>query len=148
VLIRFDPNENISGTTMRQQLDWIKLTKTPEVIKGTSFPIDIELNVPWSVISSYQVYYTTDRTKPYQNPASTSPITVSTPSSPDLTSMFLPMIINSTPTPDKLDALLPYSQSLSWNTSAVAKGTYYLCIQTTANGKSTTFCSDAPIRVK
>ena len=84
LLIRFDPNENISGETFHQQLDWVKLTKAVEVIKGTSFPLEIELNVPWSSISSYQVYYTTDRSSPYQHLATTSPITTPQSAAPDL----------------------------------------------------------------
>lgn len=148
LLIRFDPNENISGQTFHQQLDWIKLTKNPEVTRGTSYPIDLELNIPWAEISSYQVYYTTDPNSPYQFPAAIDHPQLITPLAPDLSPLFLPMIVTSPVSLDKLDSLLPYSQSLVWNTGAVARGTYYLCIQAVANGKSITYCSNAPITVK
>lgn len=149
VLIRFDPNENISGQTMRQQLDWIRLTKTSEVAKGAVFPVELELNMPWSMLSNYQMYYTTDRKQPYQHPANVelpSPETAAAFNAPF--SVFLPMITQFVPQLDHFDAFLPHSQTIHWNTAPVAKGTYYLCIKTTANEKSTTYCSEAPVVVK
>lgn len=144
---RLDPNENITGENLHQELDWITLTKEDAVSQGTSYKVDLSLNLPWSSIDSYQLYYTTDRNQPDQHTAESN-INQRRILIPDNQySVFLPMVINgSASNPGGGD--LPYSKTLYWNTSSVPLNDYYICIDVTANGNTVNYCSEAPVEVK
>lgn len=146
LLFRFDPNENVLSTTLTQKIDWIRLTKVEQVTKGTPYVVNVNLNMPWYSLTGYKLYYTTDRANPTQHLADFQ--VASLPgTTPNLANkVYLPNII--TLKYEAPGTLLGNEQTLTWLTSNVSLGDYYLCLQTTANGITTTSCSDAVIKVK
>lgn len=136
---RFDPNENISGTTFHQELDSVTLTKMDQVKKGTRFPIGISLNkLDGSISLNY--FYTTNTANPRQNAAAV--ITPQTGGGPPPGSrfIFIPMVANGSD-------IGPSASSTLWDTSNVAAGTYYICVEAKDNLNTTIYCSEAPVNV-
>jgi hypothetical protein len=140
--MRFDPNENIMGQTMHQELDWIRLTKMDEVVYGTPFPVMIKLQKPWSELRSYQLYYTSDLKNPTQHLLQSFSDTA-LPQAAAPFKIFLPMVFNSFYSGDGTEKIV------RWDTSNVATGQYYLCVETQSPmGNKPIYCSEAPVWVK
>ncbi|HLE27241.1 MAG TPA: hypothetical protein VI793_03935 [Anaerolineales bacterium] len=159
---RFDPNENISCNPQQtdparrafivstcgdyvQKLDWIKLNQPDAVMHGSVFPVQIGLNKNASLVASRIFYYTDDlsnKTKfaaaQYTPPAPT----------PGAFKQFLPIVGR-----DVLASIgdpieVPNPVTYLWDTSAVAPGTYYICV-TVGDGLNTvTYCSEAPVVIQ
>lgn len=147
LLFRFDPNENISENVFYQKIDWIKLTKVEEIRKGTNYLINLNQNIPWANITDHRLFYTTDLDNPTQFTANSELLQENLNTTNFTNAVYLPSIIKGNIALDKSEPSLPYSQTLVWNTATVNPGEYYLCLQVTANGKTTTTCSEAPIIV-
>ncbi len=148
LLFRLDPNENILGTTLRQRIDWIKLTKAEEITKGTQYPVNLNLNLPWYAMTNYKLFYTTNPANPTQYPADSDVTSESGLPVVVTSKVFLPTVINWSFVSGYQVPLLAYDQTLTWNTTNVNPGQYYLCLQVTSNGITTTSCSSAPVVVK
>ncbi len=136
--LRFDPNENVLGANLSQQLDWIRLTQVDKVAHGTPFPVQISLNKsPQGVSTTF--YYTTNRQQPTQHVASQY---VASPPPPPAGShrLYLPLTLNSTNVAADGPAFL-------WNTTSVASGSYYVCVVADDTLNQATYCSDAPVQV-
>ncbi len=67
---RLDPNENILGVPLHQQIDWVRLTQVESVQQGSQFTIRIGLNKNPSEISRVEFFYTDDPSSPTKHPAS------------------------------------------------------------------------------
>ena len=116
--LRFDPNENILGSNLHQELDWIRLTKVDGVISGNPFSIQVSLNKPASQVD-LSFFYTTDRYgAPLQRPAAEmSRIPTSFPISGF--KLFLPLLASRyepTTTP------WPNNVTYYWDTAGVPPG--------------------------
>jgi hypothetical protein len=135
---RWDPNENITGTTMFQQLDWIKLTKMDQVTKGQPFTLRINGNKNMAGVS-LSFYYTADRSNPRAHPLSIIPPDGSPPDGKY--KVYLPMIMN------MADNSVTPGQNYLWNTSNVDPGTYYICVEANDGYNTGIYCSDAPVNV-
>jgi hypothetical protein len=76
--IRFDPNENYTGVfvpaiVFHQEIDWIRLTKTDQAIKGQPYPIRFTLNKLPSTLTSNNLFYTDNLTDPLKFPVHSLP---------------------------------------------------------------------------
>ncbi|RPI29164.1 MAG: hypothetical protein EHM70_15970 [Chloroflexota bacterium] len=141
--LRFDPNENIMGQTMHQDIDWIRLTKMDEATRGKVFPIVVTLNIPWSELVSNTLYYTTNVSDPDQ---SVVQLYTSPTGAPSGMLVYLPLV-----TTQNSGGIIPSSGSRTfyWNTGAVSPGEYYICMTTsTSFGAGPTYCSEAPVSVR
>ena len=135
---RFDPNENISGSTFHQELDWVSLNKVDQVKRGNRFPLGVSVNKATNLVSlSY--YYTTTITDTKQHVIYIAPTGGSTPRPSAAHYLFLPTVAKD------------YDPSLSgntlWDTTNVAAGTYYICVEANDGLNSGIFCSEAPVNV-
>jgi len=138
--IRFDPNENTTDLPILQELDWVRLTKNDAVTKGKNYQVEIKLNLPWSELDYYNLFYTTDPSNAYQYN-----MILAEPGKPIVSlgkfPLYLPLVSNS---PDlSLDP-----KTFLWDTSTVIPGEYYPCIQVTKNNIPISYCSKASIVVK
>lgn len=136
--LRFDPNENILGQTLYQQLDWIRLTEVDKVTHGSPFPVEISLNKP-SQGTTLTYYYTTTPQQPTLHVASPY---VASPPSRSSHQLYLPLTMsnyNGIP-----GASTP---SFLWDTTSVATGTFYLCVTADDTKNRAIYCSDAPVVV-
>jgi len=126
--LRFDPNEDVTCTAKNlfvrktcghyvQKLDYLRLTAIDQAVIGSVFPIQIRLNRFPNTLTSLAFYYTTDRTKPTQNPAVGTLQTTST--SMDVT--------------------------YQWDTTGVTPGTYYVCAHIEDGFNPVTYCSEAAV---
>jgi hypothetical protein len=140
--MRFDPNENITGSTMNQDIDWIRLTQMDREVKGTPFPIEYLLNKDSAELSSITFYYTTDpQNNPTQNlalDASSSP--APTPSGPYF--IYQPLVFR-----DYREGDLPKGLIFHWDTSSVVPGIYYICAVVQDTYNQGTYCSQAPVEI-
>jgi len=143
--MRLDPNENIMGQTMHQKLDWVLLTKMDEVVHGSTFPIQVSLNMPWSELEYYELYYTDNLQAPKQHLVQLENIYPPPPLQGNL--LFLPLLMNAYSGGD----LLVNTQTFNWNTSNVQPGEYYLCIDigfADPELEHIHYCSEAPMIVR
>jgi hypothetical protein len=154
--IRFDPNENALGQSLTQQLDQIWLTQMNRVASGTPFPAQIKLNKSPSLVPTCTFYYTTNPSNPYQNLAQSSTLRVPKPKVGQSSSIaYLPFVMTSqavpTPSPTPLPPTPPppdpNAVDFSWDTTGVASGMYYLCVQLSDGINQATYCSPVPIQV-
>lgn len=142
--LRFDPNENILGHTLHQQLDWIRLTKVDEVKLGAPYHIQMTLNLPPSSVLVQQFYYTTDPVNaPTQNvaqPYTSAPAT-------GVNKVFLPFMVRQ----HWHEYNPPHLTTFWWNTAGVTPNTYYICAHVedaaATNAAVSTYCSPAPVKV-
>jgi len=139
--LRFDPNENVSGATFHQEMDWITLNKMDAVKSGQYFPLGVSTNKdPGAVTLTY--YYTSDLANPKQNRAVIVDPGSGTPPQPlpGPKLLFLPGIFN---------AYDPSAQDggTQWDTRGVAAGTYYICVEADDSLNSAVYCSEAPVSV-
>ena len=155
---RFDPNENILGIPLHQQLDWVRLTKVEQLQQGSSFTIRVGLNKLPSEIGSTQFFYTNDRSSPTQHPAQEKLTIASLPfprenqssgvASPlvDLQrTALLPVAVKNFISSD-----LPgvaHELIFNWDTSAVIPGEYFICARVDDNYNEAVYCSEAPVEV-
>lgn len=151
---RFDPNENILGYPLHQQLDWIRLTKVDQVTQGIPFLIRIGLNKTPSAIKSIQYYYTNDLNNPTQHTAIES-VQISNPQNQVLgvdeliqgnqIISILPVISKGNVASDLPG--MAHEVKYSWDTGKVSPGEYYICVQASDNYNSAIYCSEAPVLI-
>ncbi|MGB5846815.1 MAG: hypothetical protein WBG94_20420 [Anaerolineales bacterium] len=155
---RFDPNENILGIPLHQQLDWVRLTKVEQVLQGSSFTIRVGLNKLPSQIGSTQFFYTNDRSSPTQHPAqekltiSSLPIPRENQSSGGISPLtdlqrtaLLPVAVKNF-IPSDLPGVA-HELIFNWDTSAVIPGEYFICARVDDNYNEAVYCSEAPVEV-
>jgi len=140
--LRFDPNENDTTSTINQKIDWVSLNKMDKVQKGNLFTIIISPSKPIEELK-LNFFYTSSL-----NQIPGTPITVTElptlPNNPVQSphNVFFPLIMNG---PSSLiqDGLKYY-----WDTSNLATGNYYICIQSQdTTGNISLDCSEAPVQV-
>jgi len=141
--LRFDPNENYTGINVppmvfHQELDWIRLTKTDQAIKGQPYPIRFTVNKPLSDLKSIALFYTDDLSEPLKHP-----VTLWQPDPPVIrsTMIYLPAVLLR-PFLDLEGVVTNY-----WDTGPVPAGEYYLCGRPNDGLNAATFCSDAPVKI-
>jgi len=139
---RLDPNENITGSVMHQEFDWIRLTKVEQVTQGKPVKIRVLLNKPSSEVT-IGFYYTTDLSQPKQHPANA--IARTTISAPYL--LYLPIVSKSDPNYDPFVEQIPADVTYIWNTSGVTPGEYYICAEADDGYNQATYCSQAPVKI-
>ena len=144
---RLDPNENITGANLHQELDWVTLTKEDAIVQGSSYRVQLSLNTPWSNLDNYQLYYTTDTSQPHQHTAQVNTNGGSSLIPSAAYTVFLPMVVNGSES-NPGGGNLPYSKTLYWDTSSVQPDSYYMCIDVTANGSTANYCSEATVAVE
>lgn len=158
IKFRMDPNENILGVPLHQQLDWVRLTKPERVPQGTPYTIRVGLNKPPDELSSTQFYYTSNPSSPTQHQAqgvsaslnSTSPAISQSSSKPSRTSLsqffaLLPFAVRNYVTSDL--PVVENEVNFNWDTSGVNPGDYYICAQVADGVNSATYCSEVPVSV-
>lgn len=157
VKFRFDPNENILGTSLHQKLDWIRLIRPRRVTKGQPFPVQISLNKAPGDELKATFYYTDDLSKPTKYRASGQEVgsTASaigpetSPAQVDMKDL-------------RVQAYIPFVSrnfyqlefppvengvNFSWNTSSVTPGEYYPCVVLEDGYNQATYCSEAQVKV-
>ena len=155
---RLDPNENILGVPLHQQLDWVRLTKLDQVTQGSGFTIRIGLNKMPSEIVSTQFYYTNDLSNPTQHIAKElietsnvlNPKRIQSSGEEILTSisqqtLLLPMVMK-----DYIPLDLPgvaHELTHNWDTSAVNPGEYFVCARVNDTYNEAIYCSEAPVKI-
>jgi hypothetical protein len=142
VSFRLDPNENITGGVLRQEFDWIRLTKVEQVSQGKLAKIRVLLNKQPSEVT-IQFYYTKNLSQPTQNLASTYPTTILT--APNI--QYLPFVFKFDPNYDPFVNQIPADVTYLWDTRGVDPGEYYLCAQASDGYNQATYCSQAPIQI-
>jgi hypothetical protein len=135
--VRFDPNENALGQTLHQELDWIKLTKMNRAIRGTSYPLELSLNKPWSGLVAFTFYYTSNLSNPQQQVLRLA----SQVSLPAGFKVFLPTTYGGLGTSSMQNKFL-------WDTSTVSPGDYYICVSVDDGLNQAVYCSETPVRVQ
>ena len=135
--VRFDPNENALGQTLHQELDWIKLTKMNRAIRGTSYPLELSLNKPWSGLVAFTFYYTSNLSNPQQQVLRLA----SQVSLPAGFKVFLPTTYGGLGTSSMQNKFL-------WDTSTVSPGDYYICVSVDDGLNQAVYCSETPVWVQ
>ncbi|GAB4495021.1 MAG: hypothetical protein OHK0052_01490 [Anaerolineales bacterium] len=138
--IRFDPNENITGYTFFQKLDWVRLTKPISVARGQVY--NIALNKFFSGDSfTTTLYYTTDpKNQPTQNT-----LTLYTPPPPPAPApniVYLPLVRK-----DGDPFIGQGDLNFVWDTATVNPGEYYICAVLNDGLNQSTVCSEVTITV-
>lgn len=154
--LRFDPAElYLTRLPATFQLDWIKLTAMDEVSRGSTFSIEYDLVDEGSPSIIYYYDTDTDPTNGKNLAIMTSSVS-GTEQSSEPTETAEQSIERDSPT--AIEAIsfvyLPTvlnnycGDCISWDTSSVAPGDYYICIQANDFYNTTYQCSEAPVRVK
>jgi hypothetical protein len=155
---RLDPNENILGVPLHQQIDWVRLTQVESVQQGSQFTIRIGLNKNPSEISKVEFFYTDDPISPTKHPASElssfsnlqnlhgdqGPNTAYQSSEIGQTAL-LPFVVRNFFTSD-----LPGVANeirFNWDTSSVPPGEYYICARVNDGFNEAIYCSEAAVVV-
>lgn len=146
--VRFDPNENILGVPLHQQLDWIRLTKIDQVTRGTPFPITFGLNKSPSQIVSFKYYYTDDLNNPKQHIATQKLSFEAVDTELFLAGsnrVFVPTTMKHFVPPD----LPPVENQVvyQWDTAGVSPGEYYVCSELFDGVNTALYCSESPINI-
>jgi hypothetical protein len=139
---RLDPNENITGSVMHQEFDWLRLTKVEQVTQGKPVTIRVLLNKPPSEVS-LNFFYTTALSLPTQNLASTYSMTSLISPYP----VYLPFVFKTDPNYDPFVEQIPADVTYLWNTAGVTPGEYYICAQAVDGYNQATYCSQAPVKI-
>lgn len=155
---RIDPNENILGVPLHQQLDWVRLTEEVSVTQGSPFPISIGLNKQTSAINSTEFFYTDNLANPTQHPANKFTVVSNLIDSNDLQApsgnlqssaitqnLLFPMIVKNY-APSDLPIVVNEIR-FNWDTSAVPVGEYFVCVRVSDNLNQAIYCSEAPVNV-
>jgi hypothetical protein len=156
--LRFDPNENIMGVPLHQQMDWIRLTQVDSVTRGNPFPVQIGLNKSPNELTSIAFYYTDNLQNPTQHRAEEY-LPLSSPGLPlvngglqpgphlveSQTQIFLPAVLRNPIASD----IPPVENAVdfAWDTSGVVPGEYFVCVVAADQFNSGTYCSEAPVQV-
>jgi len=151
--LRFDPNENIMGYPLHQQVDWISLNQMDMVVKGQAFPIQISLNKSPQEIKKVTFYYTDDLSQPTKFPAEAFSQATFTGASPQSgqaqfavnSRIFLPMSLRNYS--DLKFTPLPNGVNFGWNTASVSPGEYHVCAVVEDSYNQATYCSEAAMQV-
>ncbi len=138
---RFDPNENITGGSFYQSIDWMRLTKVDQAQQGTPFKVMLDLNKPVSQLTSLKIYYTSDLQNPTQHVV--KQIFPSPPSVDGENLVFIPLANLKHAGDLELEA----DWSMLWDTLNVSPGEYYLCAVANDGLNQTVDCSEAPLQV-
>lgn len=140
-LLRFDPNENDMSIPIVQKVDWISLNKVDKVAQGQKFPITIVPSKPVGGLT-LSFYITSSLSSTPGSPIDVSAPSITKPTfGPYIT--FLPALQSGGSSPVEQDGL-----KYLWDTSGVAKGSYYICIQSQDTaGNVSLDCSEAPVQV-
>jgi len=144
--LRWNPNENITGSPMYQKLDWIKLNKMDEVQHGQNFSIQVGMNINWSSLTNWTLYYTTDRSQPRQHPIQLQQQAVYDAMALSVDAgrhLFMPILKKN----NASQSSLPNQRTFMWDTSSVTPGQYYICIEPERGNYTTDYCSEAPVVV-
>ncbi len=155
---RLDPNENILGIPLHQQLDWVRLTQVESIPQGSPFTIRIGLNKFPSDIRSTDFYYTDNLNFPTQHPAheftslskvqnlvGTQVFQNKPQNAQLLQTLLLPITTN-----DYVPSDLPGVENkikYIWDTGSVAPGDYYICVKVNDGTNEATYCSEATVEV-
>jgi hypothetical protein len=134
-LLRLDPNENTTSAAFHQFLDFVSLSRMDRIQQGSYFPIQINSSeaIPGLVLS---FFYTSDRSSPTQHAVV---LAGSPPPPAGPYRLYLPVLLNGQGgTPDN---------SFLWDTSSVAAGVYYICVQAADGVNTVLSCSQAPVEV-
>jgi hypothetical protein len=152
--LRFDPNENILGVPLHQQIDWIRLTKEASVSKGGLFPVQIALDRSPDELKNVNFFYTTNPNLPTQNLAVTLPGSSTTQSSGSGSALssieanfrlYLPLSVSRYYTLNFQP--ITNGVNFAWDTSSVAPGEYYICALVEDDFNQATYCSTSPVQV-
>ena len=155
---RLDPNENILGVPLHQQLDWVRLTQSEQVRQGSPFTIRIGINKLPGEINSPQFFYTTDVNSPYQHKAqeyATQNVILNNQQTQGLDAdagiaglldtVVIPLTVKNY-IPSDLPGLAN-ELSFNWDTSSVSSGEYTICVRVSDDHNEATYCSEAPVEV-
>ncbi|MEM7116837.1 MAG: hypothetical protein AAF614_30680 [Chloroflexota bacterium] len=143
--LRFDPTElNVNLLPRGFHIDWFKLTAMDEVNRNATFPIEYTLDTTRPTTLTF--YYDTDT-----NPNNGRSLIGSRSATGAATTLqqteamqndhmvYLPLILNNT--------VNCVGDCFNWNTSGVAPGVYYICVDSNDELNATYRCSEAPMRV-
>jgi hypothetical protein len=133
--VRFDPNENQTGGTIHQDIDWIKLTKMDRVQAGIPYAITITANKTSTSFNQLTYYYTSSLLIPQQHIANA--YIYPFPAGPYY--QFLPIT--------SADSV-PNTIIFQWDTTGVNPNNYYVCVVANDGNNQGTFCSDAPVKIE
>jgi hypothetical protein len=136
--LRFDPNENIMGSTLYQTLDWVKLTKNNFANTVQDYPIRFHVNE--DDYTSLAFYYTTD---PVNNPTQYQMTLFNPePTQPEgPLFLYLPSILFN-------PVSYPNSEKVLWETENVSSGEYFICAEIDDGYNSNIFCSKVSVIVE
>jgi hypothetical protein len=141
VWLRLDPNENTTSSTFNQIIDSITLSQVDSVTRGQLFPVQVQSNESFSNLN-ISLYYTTNRQVINQNQA-----TIRTITAPPLAAhrIYLPFTLRNV---NLSGGLNPNATVFYWDTTNVAAGTYYMCMEASDGLNKTSACSPAPLNVR
>jgi hypothetical protein len=153
-----DPNENILGVPLHQQLDWVRLTEEVSVTRGSPFPISIGLNKQTSAIQSTEFFYTDNLANPTQHPANKFTVVSNLIDSNDLEgppgnpqsstiaeNLLFPMIVKNYAPSDL--PVVANEIRFNWDTNTVPAGEYFICVRVSDNLNQAIYCSEVPVKV-
>jgi hypothetical protein len=136
-MLRFDPNENTTGSAFYQYLDYVRLSKPDEGQRDSTVTLGIAFSEPVNDLT-YQLYYTTNLDNPKQNRLNLKDPIIPTRREYEY---FLPSI----PT-NSIEGVntIPFI----WDTSGVSAGSYYICVEATdVVGNITLRCSQTIVNI-
>jgi hypothetical protein len=137
--LRFDPNENITGETLYQKIDWIRLTKPIVITRGQAYTLSLNKFFPGDTFDTV-LYYTNNLNQPTQNRVILYTPPTPAPAGPQ--AIYLPMLRK-----DGAASTEPGDLNFNWNTTTVNPGEYYICAQVDDGVNQAIFCSEATITV-
>lgn len=146
--LRFDPVELHSSLTPGYfEIDWFKLTAIETVSRNSVYPIEYSLESARQTTLTF--YYDTDTNKnngrsriglvTREATTKQSAVVPKTVTQADH-SLYLPMIVSNT--------VQCGNSCFAWNTTGIAQGDYYICVESNNGLNATYSCSDAPLRVE
>jgi hypothetical protein len=139
-MFRLDPNENITSTDFVQEFDWIRLTQVESVQRGVPYRMAMKLNKPETGLTLNFYYTTNPVTSPKQNAVRLYTPATSAPAIGEH-AVYIPVTVNR-----YLD-LITGDVSYYWDTSGVAAGQYYLCVEAGDGYNQSLSCSEAPVQI-
>jgi hypothetical protein len=141
VWLRIDPNENTTDYPMAQIIDSISLSQLDSVSRGQLFPVQVESNEPAAGLRM-SLYYTTDQQNANQNPATV----LDSPALPQAQyRAYLPLTFRKAGSTGSSN---PNLKTIYWDTTNVAPGVYYICVEVSDGLNKITGCSSAPLAVR
>lgn len=138
--VRFDPNENITGYTFVQKLDWVRLTKPISIRRGQIYTLSLNKFFPDDNFDT-TLYYTTD---PKNQPTQNKVKLYSAPPAPTPgpNAIYLPLVRK-----DGDPFIEQGDLNFGWDTTTVSPGEYYICAVLDDGLNQSTVCSEATITV-